>query len=280
MVSPSPPRDDAAMSSPMPSTGSAPTPSGRPFLLATSRDDRWLVNSYLLGDRVGGEAVVIDSGAPMEPLVVQAGAWELRLREVWCTHHHPDHCAHNRDYRQRLGCRIRVPAAEVGLFREEDRGAPIAEGEDLRCGALTLEAWSIPGHTIGQMAFLLPEQAVFTGDTLFRGSVGGTMGPGHGTTAQLRQAVMERLMRLPPEVQVYPGHMQASTIGAEWEHNPFVRYWRGLVQPTEARCVAFEREAQLLLRARDYDGGWKALLRFDGEQEETLVPGSRVRMIG
>jgi len=255
----------------------SPTP---PFLLAHSRDQHWVVNSYLLGDRRGGEAVIIDSGAPREPLLQQAEQWGLTLREVWCTHHHGDHCAHNRDYRQQQGCRIRVPAAEAALFREEDRGASIEEGEGLSCGSLTLEAWSIPGHTIGQMAFLLPGQAVFTGDTLFRGSVGGTMGPGHGSTAQLRAAVMERLMSLPAETLVYPGHMEASTIGQEWEHNPFIRYWRGLETPGRGRCLAFGREATLLLRARDYDGGWKCLLQFDGDLEETLVPGSRVQPTG
>lgn len=248
------------------------------LLLASSRDDRWLVNSWLLADRRGGTAVVVDTGAPMEPLLAAAADWQVEVTEAWCTHHHPDHVAHNDDWRAR-GCRVRVPADEADLFREADRGDTLADGDRLFCGALELEAWSIPGHTVGQMAFVLPGRAVFTGDTLFRGSVGGTTGHGHGTTPQLRTAVMDRLLALDDAVEVLPGHMEPSTIGHERETNPFVRWWSGLDAADGRRCRAFDREAELLLRARDYDGGWKCLLRFDGEDEETLVPGSRVELL-
>lgn len=251
------------------------TEANPPYLLASSRDRHWLVNSFLLGDPQSRTAVVIDSGAPMEPLLAKVEEWGLQLREVWCTHHHPDHVAHNPQYRA-LGCRVRVPAEEAALFAAADQADVIQPGESLFCGNLSLEAWSIPGHTIGQMAFVLPQLAVFTGDTLFRGSVGGTIGHGHGTTAQLRSAIMDRLMTLPPSMVVYPGHQENSTIGEEWEHNPFVRYWRGVTPAHGGGCRVKGREATLLVQAQDYDGGWKCLLREVGESEDRLVPGSRI----
>lgn len=251
------------------------TEANLPFRWASSRDHHWLVNSFLLADVESRQAVVIDSGGPMEPILDKVQAWGLELQEVWCTHHHPDHVAHNSEYRA-LGCRVRVPALEAQWFAEEDCQDLLRAGDSLSCGTLSLEAWSIPGHTLGQMAFVLPEYAIFTGDTLFRGSVGGTMGHGHGTTAELKHAIMERMMKLPKNMAVFPGHQENTTIGDEWEQNPFIRYWRGIDSAHGGRCQVRNRDATLLVQAEDYDGGWKCLLRLDGEDEERLLPGSRV----
>jgi hypothetical protein len=87
---------------------------------------------------------------------------------------------------------------------------------------------------------------------------------------------MEVLMRLPREMEVCPGHVDATTVGREWEENPFVRLWRGVETPTERPCTAFGREATLLLRAPDYDGGTKCWVRFADGGVLDVVPGSRV----
>ena len=212
----------------------------------------WLSNTYLVADRPGGHAVIIDTGGPVEPIFARIEELRLTVSHVLCTHHHIDHVQHNAEYKDRFGCPICGHALERELFRSLDR--ELADGEELRTGDLHVRALHIPGHTLGQLAFLVDEERVFTGDTLFRGSVGGTRAPGHGTFDQIRHSIMEVLMRLPKDLAVHPGHTEPTTIGEEWEHNPFVRLWRGLDAPAERRCTAFGRPATLLLRAPDYDG--------------------------
>ena len=113
------------------------------------------------------------------------------------------------------------------------------------------------------LAFVVNDERVFTGDTLFRGSVGGTRAPGHTSFEELRHSIMEVLMRLPKRTSVHPGHTEPTTVAEEWDGNPFIRMWRGLDRPVEKRCTALGQPATLLLRARDYDGGTKCWVRFD-----------------
>ena len=116
----------------------------------------------------------------------------------------------------------------------------------------------------------------FTGDTLFKGSIGGTRGPGHTTYADIQTSIMDVLLRLPKDMPVHPGHVDPTTVGAEWETNPFVRIWRGLEPEGARRCEAFGQPATLILRAPDYDGGTKCWVRFDEGSRDDIVPGSRV----
>jgi hypothetical protein len=90
---------------------------------------------------------------------------------------------------------------------------------------------------------------------------------------------MDVLMRLPRDTAVHPGHTDPTTIGEEWEQNPFIRAWRGLDASAEERCLAFGLPAALLLRTRDYDGGTKCWVRFDDGNRLDVVPGSRVEVI-
>ena len=87
---------------------------------------------------------------------------------------------------------------------------------------------------------------------------------------------MEVLMRLRRDTLVHPGHTDPTTIGEEWERNPFIRAWRGRNAVRETRCTALGLPATLLLRARDYDGGSKCWVRFDDGNRLEVVPGSRV----
>jgi glyoxylase-like metal-dependent hydrolase (beta-lactamase superfamily II) len=130
---------------------------------------------------------------------------------------------------------------------------------------------------MGMLAFVVNDERVFTGDTLFRGSVGGTRAPGHTTFEEIQHSIMEVLMRLPREMNVHPGHTDPTTIAEEWESNPFIRMWRGVDPPREQRCVAFGQPATLLLSAQDYDGGQKCWVRFDEGNMLDIVPGSQVR---
>jgi glyoxylase-like metal-dependent hydrolase (beta-lactamase superfamily II) len=119
---------------------------------------------------------------------------------------------------------------------------------------------------------------VFTGDTLFRDSVGGVRAPGHTTFQALKDSIMGTLMELDSETEIYPGHADATSVAREWEHNPFIRIWRGLDREGTQSCVALGDTATLILLGPDYDGGHKAWVRWpDGSDD--VVPGSQVESI-
>ena len=245
------------------------------MLVFHTRDSRWLSNSWLVADREGGHAVLIDTGGPIEPILERIREWRVTPTHVLCTHHHPDHVMHNQDYRAEFGCPVCGHRDESELFGDLDH--EMVDGEEIRSGDLHIRALHVPGHTLGQLAFLVDEAEVFTGDTLFEGSVGGTRGRGHTTYEDLQHSIMEVLMRLPKETVVRPGHMEVSTIEREWKDNPFVRYWRGVGETTERRCRALGVDGVLLIEAEDYDGGTKCLVRFDDGHVD-VVPGSRVEV--
>ena len=95
----------------------------------------------------------------------------------------------------------------------------LGDGEKLSAGGLEIEAIYTPGHAAGHLAFLVNGTDVFTADVLFKGTVGGTMAPGASGFDDLKASVM-RLMELPPETRVHPGHREPTTIGEEWERQP------------------------------------------------------------
>jgi hydroxyacylglutathione hydrolase len=244
------------------------------MIVERSMHPQWLSNSWLLAEEAGGPAVLIDTGGPMEPILAALELHRLELAHVLCTHHHYDHVDNNLAYQQRFGCTICAHSAEASLTPGVTTS--LADGESIELGASNLRALHIPGHTSGQLAFVLDDQAVFTGDTLFRGSVGGTRAPDHTSFEDLQHSVMEVLMALPHAMTVFPGHMEASTLATEWQSNPFVRTWRGMQSPSDLPCLAYGEPARLLLEARDYDGGSKCWVRFEADGRLDLVPGSRV----
>jgi hydroxyacylglutathione hydrolase len=248
---------------------------GKPeMIVERTMDSHWLSNSYLVADRPAGHAVIIDTGGPVGPILAKAAELRLTVSHVLCTHHHADHIAHNADYKAEFGCPVCGHCSERELFGGLD--LEIGDGDELVTGGLHIRALHVPGHTLGQLAYLVNDERVFTGDTLFRESVGGTRAPGHGTFEELRHSIMQVLMRLRRDMPIHPGHTDPTTVGEEWERNPFIRAWRGLDASRESRCTALGQPAALLLRARDYDGGSKCWVRFDEGNRLDVVPGSRV----
>ena len=247
------------------------------MIVVTSQDPGPLSNSYVIGDRPGGCAVPLDGGTPMGPIVdgIEQHAWTPQ--RLFVTHRHPDHIAHVADYRARYSIPVAghgAEAAACGGFDDELEG-----GERYSCGELELRVLHIPGHTAGHIALCVKhgdELAVFTGDTLFRGSVGGTLGVGHTDFEDLRSSLLDVLMALPAETRVYPGHSIPSTIGEERAHNPFVRAWSAESAPVPISCAVAGRPAELLLRGPDYDGGTKCWVRWPESGILDVVPGSRV----
>lgn len=245
------------------------------MIIHRSMHSSWLSNTWLVADRPGGHAVIIDTGGPIEPILAKIEELHVTLSHVLCTHHHYDHVENNAAYQRQFGCPICGHGKERDLF--DDLDVELTDGEELRSGDLHIRALHIPGHTLGQLGFLIDEQRVFTGDTLFKGSIGGTCAPGHTDFGDIRHSLMEVLMALPKDTIVHPGHMEESSIAQEWAHNPFIRAFRGLDLPAEQACTAFGKPASLLLSAKDYDGGQKCWVRFEDGGRLDIVPGSQVR---
>ena len=215
------------------------------MLIETSMHPDYLSNAYLVADEEGGRAVFVDSGAPVEPLLEAARRWRAEPDCILRTHSHHDHVEHERE----LGLPVRTDSVEVGGLR--------------------VEAVPTPGHSDDMVAFVVNGETVFTGDTLFKDSVGA------GDLEQVRRSVMDVLLALPDDVRVLPGHTDETTIGREWEENPFVRVWRGAEPEGTERCSVGGQLATLIAWSPDYDGGGKAWVRFD-DGRDAIVGGSRV----
>jgi hydroxyacylglutathione hydrolase len=245
------------------------------LILERTENPTWLSNAYLLAGGAGEEGVLIDGNDQLGPLLERAQRERIEITHVLVTHPHLDHVAGLVEARRQLGDPPLVAHAEAAAEIEDEVAVTLADGEKLAVGGLEIEAISTPGHASGHLAYLVDGSDAFTADVLFKGTVGGTMAPGASGLADLRSSVM-RLMELPPETRVHPGHREATTIGDEWETNPFVRVWRGLEQTGEEPVTVWGREATLKLWAPDYDGGNKAWIAFADTGEEAIVGGSQV----
>jgi hydroxyacylglutathione hydrolase len=218
------------------------------MLVERSMHPSWLSNAYLVANEEGGAAVFIDTGAPMEPLFAAAERWRVRPSHVLRTHADPDHIEH-----------------------ESELGLEVVTGP-LELDALRVEALATPGHKDDHLAFVVNGEACFSGDVLFKDAVGG------GDFAQIKRSVMDIVMQLPPETRVYPGHTDETTIGREWQENPFIRVWRGVDPAGSAPCRVMGEDATLVVWSPDYDGKGKAWVRFtDGH--DAIVGGSRVERL-
>jgi glyoxylase-like metal-dependent hydrolase (beta-lactamase superfamily II) len=219
-------------------------------LIERSMHPQWLSNAYLLADEPGGTAVFIDSGAPLAPLHEVVEREGLNVTHLLTTHSHGDHIAGDEELVERYGVEI-------------------VKGP-LETGGLRIQALETPGHADDHLVFVANSTVAFTADILFKDAVGG--GPDAGV---IRRSVMDVLMTLPLETRVLPGHTEETTIGREWEENPFVRYWRGEAPSIGERVKVGGDDAELVVWSPDYDGKGKALVRL-ADGHEAIVGGSRV----
>jgi hydroxyacylglutathione hydrolase len=219
-------------------------------LVVSSMHPGFLSNAWAVAMEKGGAAVFVDSGADIGPLVAAVEEWGTTPVALLRTHSHHDHVEHEEELAGRFG----IPV--------------IAEAGEWDWDGLHVRGLETPGHSDDGLSFVFGDEAVATGDTLFRDSVGG------GDTEAVRRSVMEVLLTLPATLRVLPGHSDETTIGREREANPFVRYWSGDTEGTERVRVA-GRDATLAVWSPDYDGKGKALVRFD-DGAEAIVGGSRI----
>jgi hydroxyacylglutathione hydrolase len=231
-------------------------------ILERTENPSWLSNAYLVADRPGGRGVLVDGNGVLEPLLERASAEAIEVTHVLLTHRHPDHLAG-----------VEEAAAHLGA---EVLGHPeLADGDVVRTGELEIDVLETPGHAPGHLAFLVDGTDCLTGDLIFRRTVGGTRGGGPSGFADLRRSIMERVLTLPPDARLHPGHRTATTVAEEWADNPFVRIWRGLDAEGAEPCRVGGEEATLVLWADDYDGGHKAWVRLP-TGADVIVGGSQV----
>jgi hydroxyacylglutathione hydrolase len=204
-----------------------------------------LANAYLIGDESTREAVVVDPGQDPGPFVARLRDEGWRVRGLVCTHAHFDHIGGADALQAATGAPLYVPAAErdwpfdpernlsaslaaagvdvVRLAGVECEG--IDDGWSMHVGEARIVAVATPGHTPGSLSLYVPalgeSGAVFTGDTLFAGSVGRSDLPG-GDGERLMASIRDRLLTLAPATVVLPGHGRSTTIEEERLFNPFL----------------------------------------------------------
>ena len=193
-------------------------------------------NCYLVGCEESQEAVVIDPGGSEEAVLRMIREAEVRVTAIVNTHGHCDHIGANRRLREVTGAQIAIHELEAtfltnatlngsAFFYATPMISPppdrlLRDGNRIEIGVRTMTVLHTPGHSPGGISLVLDE-CVFTGDTLFRASIGRTDLPG-GSYETLMHSIRERLMALDDGMRVYPGHGEASTIGWERRHNPWV----------------------------------------------------------
>jgi len=224
------------------------------MIVRRSMDPGWLSNAYLVYSEAGGEAVFVDSGAPLGPLVAEVEREGLTVTTLLTTHRHADHVAGDEELERRFGI----------------SATPVADGDVVEAAGLEFRVLGTPGHSPDGVSFVA-EGACFSGDTLFRDAVGGT----RDAFEDVRRSVMDVLMALPPQTVVHPGHTEPTTIGREWKENPFVRVWRGLDPEGTEPCRVAGQRATVIVWSPDYDGKGKAWVRL-AEDGDAIVGGSHV----
>lgn len=198
------------------------------------------VNTYLVSCAATGEGAVIDPGGEPERIVAEIRAHGLQIKYILNTHGHPDHrlanlalqktlrvptCLHEAD--DDLYARPEMQAVtlkELGLSVQGRADVRLKDNDRLNLGQSTIQVLHTPGHSPGSACFLV-EGNLFTGDTLFVGDVGRSDLTG-GSFPTLLQSIKERIIVLPPETVVHPGHdygeKPTSTLAWELRENPYI----------------------------------------------------------
>jgi hydroxyacylglutathione hydrolase len=194
-------------------------------------------NCSIIGDEASREAMVIDPGDDIEDVLTVIRKHSLTVKQIVITHAHIDHVGGAAKLRAVTGAPILLNQDDYDLLKMLDvqaawtgMAAPgkvdidqsVAQADTLKAGSLTANVIHTPGHTEGSICLYFPiQQKLIAGDTLFAGSIGRTDLPG-GSFDKIIRSLHEKVLALPDDTVVVPGHGPLTTIGEERESNPFL----------------------------------------------------------
>lgn len=194
-------------------------------------------NCSIIGDETSHEAIVIDPGADIFRVLDVVQQHGLKVTQILITHGHIDHVGGAMKLKQATGAPILINKNDAPQLQMLDMqatwigvappghvtiDASLEDGANIKVGSLNATVMHTPGHTEGSTCIYFPaEKKLIAGDTLFAGSIGRTDLPG-GNFEKIMQSLHDRVMALPEDVSVVPGHGPETTIGDEKETNPFL----------------------------------------------------------
>jgi glyoxylase-like metal-dependent hydrolase (beta-lactamase superfamily II) len=194
-------------------------------------------NCYLIRRDGSDKALIVDPGEEAPKLLAEIEQLGVQLEGILITHTHFDHVGAVAPVAEATGAEVWVPLIEkpvladimsfvpfagFGPYESYDAEHTLEGGEKLELAGFEIDVLFTPGHSPGHVTFSIPdEQALFSGDVLFQGSVGRTDLPG-GDWGTLLESIRTLVDGFPPETTVYPGHMGITTLGAERASNPFL----------------------------------------------------------
>lgn len=194
-------------------------------------------NCYLLINEETKEALVVDPADRADVIVRKLIDEGLTLKAILLTHGHGDHILAVGALKKQFGVKVYAAKAEEALLSDTAQNLSKAlfgievtvkpdvlleDGQEFEAAGICLRMLHTPGHTPGGCCYYQAEEKIlFSGDTLFCGSIGRTDFPG-GSLSQLVRSVKEKLLVLPEDVKVYPGHEEITTIGHEKRYNPYM----------------------------------------------------------
>ena len=194
-------------------------------------------NCSIFGDEQSREGLVVDPGDDIDQVLGIIRRHQLKVTAILITHAHIDHIGGAQKLKQATGAPVYMNANDMELKRmlgiqaswlgvsepeQPDIDVTMKEGDRVILGAAEFHVLHTPGHTQGSVSLWIPsEEKLIAGDTLFRDSIGRTDLPG-GDGRQILRSIRDKLLPLPPETVVIPGHGDNTTIGRERQFNPFV----------------------------------------------------------
>jgi glyoxylase-like metal-dependent hydrolase (beta-lactamase superfamily II) len=198
-------------------------------------------NCWIVGSRATGEAICIDPGDEPDEILALARDMGLQIKLIANSHGHGDHILAVAGVQRATNARFLLHEGDLELVRTGWKGMAARIGLDVKDAppepdgfvvdndvveveGLKLRVLATPGHTQGSVSYYSDNRLLFSGDTLFRASIGRTDLPG-GSFEQEMTSICERLLVLPDETVVLPGHMEQTTIGFERQHNPYIQQW-------------------------------------------------------